>query len=152
MKNTLLITLFAIIISIHGFGQKDSNAKAPNNTDKELNLDLTKTLLEIPEIRAILLTNSYKNADAIFVLFDSRFYEKETLVTTPSTPFYLWNMETLFFNDINHWLIPVSIEKSGNMITYTFKTGSNSSKETHQGHVNFNLANNTWNISSFKIE
>lgn len=152
MKNTLLITLFAIIISIHGFGQKDSNTRTQSNTDKELNLDLTKTLLKIPEIRAILLTNIYRNADAIFVLFDSRFYEKEMLVTTPSTPFYLWNMETLFFNNINHWLIPVSIEKSDNMITYTFKTGSNSSKETHHGQVSFNLANNIWNVSSFKIE
>ncbi len=152
MKNILLITLFFIIISIVGYSQKDSNAKAQSITDKELNLELTKILLEIPKIKTILITKSYNNTDAIFIFCDSRFFDKEMFDTTLSIPFYIWNKETLFFNNISHWFIPVSIEKSDDTITYAFKIGSSSSKKTHSGQVKFIKTNNKWIVKTLKIK
>jgi hypothetical protein len=142
------ILLLSTLSLFNGFGQTGKTSQ------KIENIDLTRKVCEIIEIKRLLLTKDEENNDAVFVYLDTTFFDEEIFDRELPTPFYVWYKKTFFFYNINYWLLPTSIDRKTNEIDYNFRTCSfvkDEKREYYEGQVTFIKVDNDWQVKKHKI-
>lgn len=125
------------------------------SVDKSTKVELTKRVCEIKEIQNLLLTKNTANKDAVFVYLNPLFFDEEIIDTELLVAFNLFHKKTLFFYNLNYWLVPISIDKEAHKIHYHFRTCSfvkDENKKYYEGHVTFKLVEEKWVIDDYKID
>lgn len=151
MKIKVSIFLISIWYLTSSLGTTSLKAQG---VDKLTNVELTKKVCEIKEIQNLLLTKNPDNKDAVFVYLNPVFFDKEIIDTELLVPFNLLYKKTLFFYNLNYWLLPISINKEANKIHYHFRTCSfvkDEDKKYYEGLVTFKLVGEKWIIDNYKI-
>jgi hypothetical protein len=125
------------------------------NIEVQINIDLTRKVCEINEIKNLLLTKDERNKDAVFVYLDTAFFDREIFDKDLPTPFYLWYKKTFFFYNVNYWLLPTSIDWKIDKIHYNFRTCSfvkDDNKQYYEGQVIFKKVDEKWLVDTYKIK
>lgn len=127
------------------------------NTNKEIkleNVELTKKVCEIKEIRKIIITKDEFKKEAVYIYFDTMFFDKQIKDSISHTMFYIFSSSSLLFHGINLGLKPSSINRKKDKIIYKFDffiLNKFSENKYLSGQVIFIRLNNEWQAKKVKL-